>query len=654
MTKKTNLIAIVFSILAARGLSQNIDGQAKAERLQVDAPNIILAGVPFDLTLTANLASGKIDTTYSGTPDVQGLFIRLQKQEKRLTKTPAFVKGKCQLKHVLINESGRKAISFSDGTLTVRTTLRIIPGVLSLLPPILAIVLALLARQVLLSLFCGIWLGATFVWNFNPLLGFLRALDTYLIQSLADSSHTSIVMFSAILGGMVGVVSKAGGMQGIVNKISRHANNPRGGQLATWAMGVFIFFDDYANTLVVGNTMRSFTDKLRMSREKLSYIVDSTAAPVASIAFISTWVGFQVGLIDSAFTGLGLERDAYLAFLKSIPFSSYSILTIFFVFLIGLTLRDFGTMYRAEHRASSTGKVLRDGAQPLSDTAALDAQPPEHAPRRWYNAMIPILTVITVVIVGLYYSGRTELAAAAATARFGEIIGAADSFKVLMWASFTGSVIAVLLAVVQRILSLEQAIQAWLGGVKAMVVAMIILVLAWAIGKVCEDLKTADYVINLSSGILSFHLIPLVTFALAAFIGFSTGTSWATMAILTPIVVTIAYKLPIEQGLDPKTCETILMATIGAVLSGSVFGDHCSPISDTTIMSSMASAADHIDHVRTQLPYAVIVALVACVIGYLPAGYGISPLLSIIIGVGLLAVVLFMVGKRIDRNDNNL
>jgi Na+/H+ antiporter NhaC len=450
---------------------------------------------------------------------------------------------------------------------------------------------------------------------------------------------------------MVGVISRSGGTQGIVAALSRWAKRPRGGQIATWAMGVFIFFDDYANTLIVGNTMRPLSDTLRLSREKLSFIVDATAAPVTSIAVISSWVGFQVGLIDQAFEGIEVERDAYLTFLMSVPYASYSILMIIFVLVVGWSLRDFGPMLAAERRSVAEGKLLADGAQPLVDDQALDLKAEEGTPLRWYNAAVPIATVVIATMVGLYVDGRSAMGAKAASAHLGEVIGAASSFNVLMWASFLGAALAVVMAVSQRIMTLKASLEALLSGVKAMMVGVIILVLAWSIGDVCGDLSTAGYVISMSRDILSPHFLPLLTFVVAAFIAFSTGTSWATMAILTPIVVPMAAGMTAAAGMQASLAETILLATVGAVLSGSVFGDHCSPISDTTIMSSMTSAADHVDHVRTQLPYALSVGGVASLVGYLPSGFGLSPWISIPVGAGILTGAVFLVGKTVPGRD---
>ena len=651
MFKKSVLIIFLFFPLLFINNSSPLFGENSENpptKFNIEAPNFGLANVPFSITISALSTDGSIDTSFNTKAGIDGIWKIIDNEKVKLDSTGNFNQGQITLQDILITTSGKSTILVKCDRRFSETQIRIIPGLLSLLPPILAIMMALLFKQVLIALFSGVWLGATFLHNYNPVIGFMRTLDTYLIESLSDSSHTAIVIFSMTLGGMVGVISKSGGMQGIVEKLARFANNRRGGQIATWAMGVFIFFDDYANTLIVGNTMRPFTDKLRISREKLSYIVDSTAAPVASVAIISSWIGFQIGLIDQAFKALNISQDAYVTFLRSIPYAGYSVLAIFFVFFIGYTLRDMFSMYHAEHRSITTGKVLRDNAQPIADAKSLDIQAEEGTPLRWYNAMLPILTVIIITISGLYYSGLTELGDKAANARLGEIIGAADSFDVLMWASFLGALLAIVMAVSQKILSLKKALDAWLNGVKAMLIAMIILILAWSIGNISSELKTADYVINTTRGFLSPHLLPLITFIMAAFIGFATGTSWATMAILVPIVIPAAFKLSAANAIDVSVSTSIMLGTIGAVLSGSVFGDHCSPISDTTIMSSMASAADHIDHVRTQLPYAVLVAVVAAVVCYLPAGFGINAWLSIFVGVLILLAVLFVLGKKTE------
>ncbi len=616
-----------------------------AAKLQLTVPSLALKDVGFDMRIEALDADGVKIKSYSDSLSITGIM--LQEESGSTAPMPlVFQDGTATIPNAVLSALGKRSIDVTSGTLRATTNIRIIPGFLSLLPPLFAIALAFLARQVLVSLFSGIWLGALFVYDYDPIQAFVRTIDTYLAGSLADVDNASVLIFSLTLGGMVGVISKSGGTQGIVQKLSKYASNRRGGQVATWAMGLLVFFDDYANTLIVGNTMRSMTDRLRISREKLSYIVDSTAAPVASVALISTWIGFQIGLIDQAFKSVNSTQNAYGAFLQSIPYSTYSILAMVFVLLVALSLRDFGPMRRAEVRSVNEGKVLADGAQPLTDTASLDMIADEGTPLRWQNALVPIAIVIVVTLAGLYVNGKEALGEAAEAATLGQIYGEANSFAVLMWASFSGLLSAIIMAVSQKILRLNQALEATVSGYKSMMLAAMILVQAWAIGSICKDLHTADYVIDLTRGILSPHFIPFATFVIAAFISFSTGASWATMAILTPIMVPIAYKLPVEVGMAADLSQHLLIATIGAILSGSVLGDHCSPISDTTILSSMASAADHVDHVRTQMPYALVVGAVASVVGYIPAGWGMNGYLSLFVGAIILVGAVFLIGRK--------
>ncbi|NOX37453.1 MAG: Na+/H+ antiporter NhaC family protein [Calditrichaeota bacterium] len=562
---------------------------------------------------------------------------------------------------LVVHHTGRQALELRVENVRTVFHVRAIPAVLSILPPLLAILLALLTRQVIIALFFGIWMGVTFIYDYNVVQGFLHTLDEYLVQSLADADRVSILIFTLVLGGMVGVITRSGGTQGIVEALSRYARNSRLGQLATWAMGVLIFFDDYANTLIVGNTMRPLADRLRISREKLSYLVDSTAAPVANIAIISTWIGYEVSLIAQSFQAMGMEGNAYITFIRTIPYNYYPLYALLFGFAIALMGRDFGPMRKAEQRARSTGKVLRDGAVPLMDLSSLDVAADASIEKRWYNALIPIGVVILVVSAGLFYSGSQALSQQGISLegkswfqQLSVIVGNANSFAVLMWASFSGSIVAIGLALSQRLINLHQTMDAWVMGIRSMIMAAIILTAAWTIGTICQELFTADYVIHLTRKFLTPHWLPLVTFLSAGAISFATGTSWGTMAILMPIAIPLAHKFPlIDPSIDAAHAMGLLLSTTAAVLAGATFGDHCSPISDTTIMSSMASGADHIDHVRTQLPYAVTTAGIAILFGYLPTGFlGWSPWLTLPLGgVATILVVRFL-GRR--SNDHTL
>jgi len=491
-----------------------------------------------------------------------------------------------------------------------------------------------------------------FIFDYDIVGGILRVVDYFIVKALSETSHVQIIVFSMLFGGMVGVISRNGGTAGIANVITRFARTARGGQLSTWLMAFVMFFDDYANVLVRGNMMRPVTDRLRISREKLSFIVDAGAATVASIFIISTWIGYEVGLIEQGLKIINSTEDAYSVFLQTIPYRFYPIFTLILVFLIGYLGRDFGPMLNAERRTRTTGKVLRDGAQPVTDLTETTYSFDTNKPARWYNGFIPILTVLLVGLYGLYSTGVTALQKAGSSSfSISEIISNSNSYASLLWASLCGCLAAIVLSVGQRILTVVQAVDAWFTGLKAMLLAMLILALAWSIGSVTEEVHTADFLVQVLRGTIAPHWLPVLTFLIAALISFATGTSWGTMAIMMPLVIPLAHTLCLDAGLQSSELEIILHGAISSVLAGAVFGDHCSPISDTTILSSMASACDHIDHVRTQLPYALLVAVVGMLAGDIPTAYGVSPWISIALGTVIMVAVLFIVGKNVDRQD---
>ncbi|MBU0507430.1 Na+/H+ antiporter NhaC family protein [bacterium] len=518
-------------------------------------------------------------------------------------------------------------------------------GWISILPPVVAIGLALLLRQVLISLLCGVWLGAALMEG-NALTGLLRTVDTYVVGALADADHVAVVLFSLLLGGMVGIISRSGGTAGLVLRLTNWCRTTRSTQLAGWTMGLVMFFDDYANSLVVGPSMRPLTDRLRISREKLAYIVDSTAAPVASLAVISTWIGFEIGLISDAFRAIGVEANAYWVFVQTLPYRFYAIIALALVAMVAIMRRDVGAMWKAETRARSTGLLLREGATPLADFDRLERDRPEGTPAPAHFAWIPVVAFILVALIGLWYDGSKSLGT---SAPLYQIIGAASPFRTLLWASMAAVVTAALFPLITRRLSVQGVMDAFLSGVQSMNIAVIILILAWSLGQVCKDMGTAVFVVRAIEPVLSPHLLPAVVFVTAAVISFATGTSWGTMAILMPIAVPAAHQM---IGGDVTgghfTPHVAHLGTIAAVLTGSIFGDHCSPISDTTILSSMCSACDHVDHVRTQMPYALAGGIIATLTGYLPGGWGVSPWICMAAGLAVTWAWLRIVGRRVD------
>ena len=518
-------------------------------------------------------------------------------------------------------------------------------GWISVLPPLIAIVIALIFKQVIPALFLGIWFGGWVVHGYSPEGLFKSLLDSfqvYVLGAVADPDHAAIILFSLMIGGMVGIITRNGGMNGVVNRIAGWATTPVKGQATTGVLGLAVFFDDYANTLVVGNTMRPVTDRLRISREKLAYIVDSTAAPVACLALVTTWIGYEVGLIGDAVAKIeGLTASPYEVFLQSIPFSFYPILAIFFVFAVALSRRDFGPMLKAEVRARTTGQVL--GRDASIDSEAVDGEhtrPLEGKPQRAINAALPVLVLVVGVLVGLYETGTGD--------NIREIIGTADSYKALMWASLLGVVSAYVLSISQRILTVAQTMEAWYSGLKSMLFAMIILVLAWALSHLTEVLGTANYLVGVLGDRIPPGILPAIVFLISAATAFATGSSWGTMGILMPLVVPLIWAVLVAGDMADPGHYHILYSTVSCVLAGSVWGDHCSPISDTTILSSMASGCDHIEHVRTQLPYALFVGVVTVAVGTIPTGFGFPWWGSMIGGAAVLFVGLRLYGKDVD------
>jgi Na+/H+ antiporter NhaC len=519
----------------------------------------------------------------------------------------------------------------------------------SLIPPLVAIGLALISRQVIFSLFMGVYAGALIVKGWNPLTAFLDLIEHYIVPALASKDHASIIIFSMMLGGLVGVISKSGGVMGIVAKVEKVARSARMGQLATWLMGILIFFDDYANTLIVGNTMRPITDRFRISREKLAFIVDSTAAPVACM-FLSTWIGYEVGVIGDSMQGTGYTSDPFSVFIMSIPYRFYAILAVVFVGLIAITKRDFGPMLTAERRARETGELIAPGSEPAADMTDLSkVLPHESVPARWINGALPIAVVIAVTMIGLWYSGYKATLAAGEPVVLRTVLANASSSTALFWGSLSGCAVAIALALLQRILTLHEAMESWFAGVKSMLLAMVILILAWSISAVTHELKTAEFVVQIVGGTLPMWVIPAITFVIAGVISFATGTSWGAMAILMPLVVPLSWELSQRMGHDLAAAHNSLYVVVSSVLAGAIWGDHCSPISDTTVMSSMASACDHIDHVRTQMPYAIMVGIVSVLVGYIPAGLGLSPWISLAASLAILTALLYIIGRRSEK-----
>ena len=604
----------------------------------ISNPSIGLDGIKFSVSI-------------NNIPDsVKNVKIIVEGEKFSEAVNAAVINGKADTALVL-NGTGDYNISVLNLNIQ-QSNIRILPGILSIIPPVLAIVLALVFRQVIISLLLGVYIGAVFIFDYNPFTAVLRLIDTYIINALSDPSHLKIVVFTLLFGGVVGLISKSGGTKGIANLVTKFARTKKSGQLATWASGILIFFDDYANALIVGNLMRPITDKLKISREKLSFIVDATAAPVSSIFIVSSWIGYEVGLIHDSLATIHSNENAYNVFIQTIPYRFYPIMMLIFIFFIAWLQRDFGPMLKAEKRASSEGKVLRDNAVVSKDLTETSEIFGNEDKAKWYNGIIPILVLVIGTIAGLIFTGLSAIKQHGLT-DYGirDIVGNSDSYVSLLWASFSACIVAGIMILSQKIMNLSETVDAWFTGLRSMFLACIILTLAWSIGSITQDLRTADYIVNIISDSLNPRFLPVIVFLVCALISFSTGTSWGTMAIMMPIVIPLSHHVTELYHYSYPEHMLILHGVISSVLAGSVFGDHCSPISDTTILSSMASACDHIDHVRTQLPYAVVTAILCMMIGDIPTAFGLSPYISILIISGCLVLILYLFGKKVSYKE---
>ena len=581
-----------------------------------------------------------------------------------------------------------KEVQFKNVEISKPST-SVIPLWTSILPPLIAIFLALIFKEVIFSLISGIFIGSAIIGFYAKgfigiFTGFFTVIDTYIIGALNDSGHLSVIVFSILIGGIVAIISRNGGMQGIVNRISKYANNVRNGQFATWFLGIAIFFDDYANTLVVGNTMRPVTDRLKISREKLAYIVDSTAAPVSAIAFVTTWIGAELGYISSGVeainaSGTVINEGVYGIFLNSLAYSFYPILTLFFMFYLILRQKDFGPMLKAERRAR-VGGVINPEVNNADLTEIEDLQPVKGIKHRAVNAVLPVAVIVFGTMIGLLFTGFESLNAELLTShpelslqgwgdiwgsmsslegnpdgftkKLGTLIGASDSYAALLWASLAALVLAIFLTVGQRIMKLEETVNTAVSGFKTMISAILILVLAWALAMVTDDMHTAEFLTGLIGDSIYPWLIPAFTFILAAVVAFSTGSSWSTMALVYPIILPAAWAISTSDtyAYEHADAMALFYNTVSAVLAGSVLGDHCSPISDTTILSSLASGSNHIDHVRTQIPYALTVGLISVVIGTILSSLGLNPFIGMLLGAGTIVLVIEVFGKSSNEN----
>ena len=531
-------------------------------------------------------------------------------------------------------------------------------GIFTLIPPIVAILLAFITKNVVISLFIGVLSGG-FILNltgFNVFGALTQAFLDFInraLNSLSDPWNAGIVMQVLVIGGVINLVAKMGGAKAIAEALAKKAKTAKSAQLITWFLGICVFFDDYANSLIVGPIMRPVADKMKISRERLAFIIDATAAPIAGLAIISTWIGLEVSLISEGFASIGVEASGFGVFLQTIPYRFYNILILAFIVITIITLREFGPMRKAEISARKL-KDLTNEEIAVTSSHMDELEPKEGVKLSIWNAIVPIGALIISAIVAFYYSGYSSIMAGDDIAikaivtnsplsfkAILEVFAASDASIALLQSAIFSTVVAIVMAVWKKIFTISEAIEVWIDGMKGLIITAVILILAWSLGSVIKELGAAEYLVEALNGAIPAFLLPSLIFILGAIISFSTGSAYGTMSILMPLAIPLAYKINPEMS--------FVIVSTSAVLTGAIFGDHCSPISDTTILSSMGAGCSHIDHVKTQMWYALFVAAITILFGYIPAGFGLPIYIVLPMSCVALFIGVMIFGKKVEE-----
>lgn len=504
-------------------------------------------------------------------------------------------------------------------------------GFWAIVPPLLTIVLAIITKEVLLSLFIGVYTGCLIIAGGNPLAGFEKMMEIILAK-LTDPWNMQVLIIVILLGGMIGLLTRSGGSTAFGNLLGRKIKTKKGAQGTTWLIGLLIFFDDYFNALTNGAIMRPISDKFGVSREKLSYIIDSTAVGICLVVPLSSWVAFICSLIADSYATAGVEEDAFRAFLMCIPFNYYAWLSIIMVLVVVYLGLDYGPMAKAEKRTMETGalcdKTFSGGGADEDDFSSI-----EQKNGGAVDLLAPILLLIFCALIFMLYTGGFFESFSILDA-----VNNMDGMLALTYAVLIAVLFAIIFYQVRGLSKISDSIAAFVVGTKSMLFVVILLAFAWSIGGVGDELDTAGYVSSLFVGNVPPFLVAFIIFAFSCVMTFSTGATWGTYAIMIPLAVPLAFAMDIS-----------VYACIAAVIGGGGFGNHCSPLADTAILSSAAANIRHTDHIKTQIPYSVTCAVVAC-IGFLISGFVDNFVLPMIVVFVLFFAAVFVLNRLFGAN----
>ena len=586
----------------------------------------------------------------------------------------------------------------TTGITTVMTTvIFVIPPILSVFPPVVTLVLAVYTKQVLPSLLAGVWTGALLTSNYNPLVAFCKSFSTYFVGAIVNNGHGPVILFALVLGGVLELVDKSGGAQGLAEKARGFASTRMRALLCAWILSVLVFFDDYSAILIVGSMLKDSLRKVRVSPAKLAFIIHMVGVNLPSIMPVSSWVGVELGYIADSYDALHLNQDRspFSVFLRTIPYRFFPLLAIIYPLLAILLRREFGSLLKAERKFLSSLKDVagdrggeggargggggketernmlnvnflssddrKDGGSgsgsgsgggdidsststfPVVRYDSLDSAPPIQG--WWPNAVIPFSIIVLVTFAGIFVSGLEK--APGPHPSLVDIVANADSVDALLWSAAAASAVSMLMyGTCQRIMTLEKLVSAWTTGFKEMMEPLLILLLAWALGAVVNELQTSVFLSSMLGGSLNVVWLPVIATLMAGLVSFASGSAMGTMGILFPLVLPLAHSLG---------SETYVMQAAGAVFAGSTFGNTASPIADNTVLSSIATNCDLVVHAQTMLPSSVLIFLVSIVFGTMPVSLGwYSPLVGMLLSICVLAGVLMLLGENVETGERGI
>lgn len=660
------LLASVF-VLAAPGAARPEEPLVEHPRFTIEVPPHILAGVPVHkIVIRAFKADGTPDLNYNEQPLITG--VRLAVPQTDDAKLGPFHAGVLELSTDL--RAGRK-VYISDPQIVVdggdrrsaRLDVQRIYRWLALAPAAVAFLLCLWPRNFVLAMFVAVLCGTAILDRGNLFHAFVQTIDSFVLVDPSSTAGTGALHITTLtvmlfFGSLFSVMAASGGLSGLTDRLGRRAKTREQGQLMALIFGFCAFFDDYAHALIVGKTLRPLSDRLKISREKFAFLVDTTCAPVAALAIVSTWLAAERGTIRETFAALGTS-GATATLLASLPYCFYPLLMLIFAALAIFLGHDFGPMLRAEWRAATQGHLSRPDMVDPQVLPAVETDP-EQGRKLARNAVIPILILFGLVAVGVWWTGRQDLAPAVtdtptATAAAAQPVEApswldvlehASPQRVLLFSVFIASASAVALGVWSRSITLQQGLNAWVTGLQRLIPAALILLLSWAFQRICDadHLNTAGFLMEVGQPRVTVEWVPLVAFLAVGLTSFIAGSSWAALPLALPLFISVTHALLVDLN-EAGPMHPLLLATIGAVIGGTVFGHHCSPISETTVLSSASTSCSHLDHVLTQLPYALTVGSVVAVFGYVPVAYGHSPVVLLPFATTVLFAILQFGGR---------